>query len=388
MGPRAGLKIVELAGIGPGPFAAMLFSDMGAEVIRVDRTLPSGLGVKRPAKLDLLNRGRRSIAVDLKNPRGVETVLRLAERADALIEPFRPGVAERLGVGPENCWKRNPRLVYGRMTGWGQTGPLAEVAGHDLNYIALSGALHAIGPKDRPVPPLNLVGDFGGGAMFLAFGMMCALYESKRSGKGQVVDASMVEGAAYLATGFWGMMAAGIWRDEREANILDGAAHFYGTYETKDAKHVSLGAIEDKFYDLMLDALGVKGENWPKQMDRASWPRLRARVAEVIKTKTRAEWDAILEGTDVCYAPVLSFAEAPKHPHNVARGTFVEVEGVVQPGPAPKFSRTPGKVRRAPARAGEHTEEGLADWGFSRAEIEDLKRAGAIGWQAPADAAE
>jgi alpha-methylacyl-CoA racemase len=388
MGPLNGLKVVELAGIGPGPFTAMLLSDMGAEVIRIDRTMPSGLGVSRPAKLDLLNRGRRSASVDMKNPKGVGLVLALAAKADVLIEPFRPGVAERLGVGPEACWAKNPRLVYARMTGWGQTGPLAEVAGHDLNYIALSGALHAIGPKEKPVPPLNLVGDYGGGAMFLAFGIMCAIHEAKSSGKGQVVDASMVEGAAYLATGFWGMRAAGIWKDEREANILDGAAHFYSTYETKDGTFVSLAAIEDKFYALMLEKLGLAGENWPKQMDKAHWPRLRARVADVIKTKTRAEWDAILEGTDVCYAPVLSFEEASKHPHNVARGSFIEVDGVVQPGPAPKFSRTPGKVRRPPARAGEHTEEVLADWGISKAELEDLKRAGAIGWKAPSSAAE
>jgi alpha-methylacyl-CoA racemase len=385
MGPLEGLRIVELAGIGPGPFCAMLFSDLGAEVIRVDRTLPSGLGVQRPAKLDLLNRGRRSIAVDLKNPKGVDVVLRLAAQADALIEPFRPGVAERLGVGPEDCWKRNARLVYGRMTGWGQTGPLAETAGHDLNYIALSGALHAIGPKDgRPVPPLNLVGDYGGGALYLAFGIMAALWEAKRSGKGQVVDTSMVEGAASLATGFWGMMAAGMWTEKRESNLLDGAAPFYGTYETKDGKYVSLGAIEAKFYTLMLEKLGLAGEDLPKQMDKASWPRVSARVADVVKSKTRDEWCAIMEGTDVCFAPVLSFTEAPKHPHNRARGSFVEVEGIVQPGPAPKFSRTPGKVRRPPAEPGQHTAEALADWGFSAGEISALQSAGAIGWRAKA----
>jgi alpha-methylacyl-CoA racemase len=382
MGPLKGLKVVELAGIGPGPFCAMLLSDMGAEVIRVDRREPSGLGVQRPHRLDLLNRGRRSIAVDLKNPKGVETVLRLAAGADALIEPFRPKVAERLGVGPEECWKRNPRLVYGRMTGWGQTGPLAEVAGHDLNYIALSGALHAIGPKDgRPVPPLNLVGDFGGGALYLAFGIMSAIWEAQRSGKGQVVDVSMVEGAASLATGFWGMLAAGMWTEARESNILDGAAPFYGTYETKDGKYVSLGAIEAKFYQLMLDKLGLSGETLPKQMDKSGWTALRARVASIIKTKTRDEWCETMEGTDVCFAPVLSFTEAPKHPHNKARGSFVEVDGVVQPGPAPKFSRTKPTIQRPPAQPGEHTEEALRDWGFSAGEIKVLADAGAIGWR-------
>ncbi|MFO0996794.1 MAG: CaiB/BaiF CoA-transferase family protein [Alphaproteobacteria bacterium] len=390
MGPLKGLKVVELAGIGPGPFCAMLLSDMGAEVIRIDRREPSGLGVQRPHRLDLLNRGRRSIAVDLKHPKGVDTVLRLAASADALIEPFRPKVAERLGVGPEECWKRNPRLVYGRMTGWGQTGPLAEVAGHDLNYIALSGALHAIGPKDgRPVPPLNLVGDYGGGALYLAFGIMAAVWEAQRSGKGQVVDVAMVEGAASLATGFWGMMAAGMWTETRESNILDGAAPFYGTYETKDGKYVSLGSIEAKFYTLMLEKLGLAGETLPKQMDKSSWSALRARVASIIKTKTRDEWCQIMEGTDVCFAPVLSFSEAPNHPHNKARGSFVEIDGIVQPAPAPKFSRTKSAVQRGPAEPGEHTEEALRDWGFSADEIAALSKAGAIGWhQARAGAAD
>ncbi len=381
MGPLAGLKVVELAGIGPGPFCAMLLSDMGAEVLRVDRTQPSGLGVTRPAKFDLLNRGRRSIAVDLKHKQGIETVMRLVEKADALIEPFRPGVAERLGVGPEDCLKRNPKLIYARMTGWGQDGPLAHAAGHDLNYISISGALNAIGPADAPVPPLNLVGDFGGGALYMAFGIMCGVWEAQRSGKGQVVDVSMVEGAAALATGFYGMMAAGIWQDKRAVNILDGGAHFYGVYETKDGRHVSLGAIEGKFYDLMLDKLGIPKEGLPKQFDRAQWPAMRKRIADVVKTKTQEEWRTIMEGTDVCFAPVLSFLEAPNHPHNKARGSFVEVEGVVQPGPAPKFSRTKPKVQRPPSNPGQHTDEALRDWGFAAGDIAELKKQGAIGWQ-------
>ncbi len=386
MGPLAGLKVVELAGIGPGPHCAMLFSDMGAEVVRVDRTLPSGLGVPRPYGSDLLNRGRRSVAIDMKNPDGVATLLRLAEQADALIEPFRPGVAERLGIGPDACLARNPKLVYGRMTGWGQTGPLAHAAGHDINYIALSGALHGIGQRGGPpVPPLNLVGDFGGGALYLAYGMLAAVFEAGRSGKGQVVDVSMVEGAASLMTGFFGLRGIGMWTDERGDNIIDGGAHFYGVYETKDGKYISLGAIEPKFYKLMIDLLGLEGVDLSIQLDRIHWPAMREKVAAAVQEKTRDEWCEIMEGTDVCFAPVLDMAEAPEHPHNKARGTFVEIDGFVQPGPAPKFSRTPPAIRGPAPAPGTHTRAVLADWGFGAEEIAALEDSGAVGWRGPAE---
>ena len=387
MGPLAGLKVVELAGIGPGPFCAMLFSDMGAEVLRIDRAEPSGLGVQRPSRFDLLNRGRRSVAVDMKHSQGVETVLRLAAQADALIEPFRPGVAERLGIGPDDCWARNPKLVYGRMTGWGQDGPLSKAAGHDLNYIALSGALHAIGRAGGPpVPPLNLVGDFGGGALYLAYGMLAAIWEAGRSGKGQLVDVSMVEGAASLMTSFYGFYAMGMINLERGTNILDSGAHFYDVYQTEDGEYVAVGSIEPKFYRLLLEHTGLAGEGLPDQMDRARWPEMRERLAQIFKTKTRDEWCEIMEGTDVCFAPVLSAAEAPVHPHNEARGSFVELDGIVQPGPAPKFGRTKAEVQSPPASPGQHTEAALADWGFGAAEIAALMEAGAVGWRGPPEA--
>ena len=379
-GPLTGVKVVEVAGIGPGPFAAMLLADMGADVIRVDRAAavsPVSDGAAPP--LDLLNRGRRSIGVDLKSPEGAEVVLRLVASADAFIEGFRPGVAERLGIGPEPCLERNPRLVYGRMTGWGQDGPLAEAAGHDLNYIALAGALHPLGRADSPpAPPLNLVGDFGGGALYLAFGVVCALLEARDSQKGQVVDAAMVDGAAHLMTMFHSLRALGFWTEAREANLLDGGAHFYDTYETKDAKFVSIGPIEPKFYAELRALAGLDTDEWDAQMDRARWPELKARLAEVIRRRTRDEWCAVLEGTDACFAPVLTMDEAPKHPHNVHRGTFTEVAGVVQPATAPRFSRTPGAIAGPPAHPGQHTDEALGEWGFSSAEIADLRRQGAI----------
>ncbi len=379
MGPLAGYKVVELAGIGPGPMCAMLLSDMGAEVLRVDRVQPSGLGIGQPTKYSLLNRGRRSVAIDMKKPQGVEAVLRLIEQADALIEGFRPGVMERLGLGPEVCLSRNPKLIYGRMTGWGQDGPLAVAAGHDMNYIALIGALHCIGNAGGPpVPPLNLVGDFGGGALFLAFGITCGLLEAQKSGQGQVVDAAMVDGAASLMTAIYGMNAMGMWSANRGENILDSGAHFYQVYETKDGKYVSIASIEAKFYAELLERTGLDGADLPKQMGRESWPEQNRRFAEVFKTKTRDEWCAIMEGSDICFAPVLSLDEAPQHPHNKARGTFVEIDGVIQPAPAPRFSRTREAIQRPPAARGEHTDAALADWGFSADDIARLHETEAV----------
>jgi alpha-methylacyl-CoA racemase len=379
MGPLTGTKIVELAGIGPGPFCAMLLADLGADVVRVDRTTDPGLGIKKPVAFDLYNRSRRSIAVDLKNPEGVETVLRLVTQADALIEGFRPGVTERLRLGPDVCLARNPRLVYGRMTGWGQTGPLAQAAGHDWNYIALTGALHAIGRfGEKPVPPLNLVGDFGGGSLYLAVGILAGILEAQRSGKGQVVDAAIVDGAASLMTLFYGLHRAGVWEDRRGVNLIDTGAHFGEIYETKDGKYVTVLAIEAKFYAELCERIGIDAKALPHQNDRSHWPELKARFAEVFKTKTRDEWCALLEGTDACFGPVLSLEEAPTHRHNVARGTFVEYDGVTQPAPAPRFSRTPGAIQRPPAAVGEHTDEALRDWGFGAGEIAQLRERGAV----------
>ncbi|HWA03297.1 MAG TPA: CaiB/BaiF CoA-transferase family protein [Rhizomicrobium sp.] len=372
MGPLHGIRIVEFAGIGPGPFAAMLLSDMGAEIIRIDRK-----GGRAPGKAEIYFRGRQAVALDMKKPEAVEAALKLIDRADALIEGFRPGVMERLGVGPEICLKRNPKLVYGRMTGWGQTGPLASAAGHDINYISLTGALHAIGARDgKPVPPLNLVGDFGGGALYLAFGVVCGMLEARRSGKGQVVDAAMTDGAASLMTMFYAMTAMGIWKDERASNMLDGGAHFYDVYETRDGRFVSIGSIEPQFYRELMEKTGISDPAFAAQMDRAQWPALKQKLAAVIRTKTRDEWDAIMMGSDVCYAPVLSIAEAPNHPHNVARGTFVERDGIVQPAPAPRFSRTVPQVQGPPAAA--DNAAALAAWDFSPSEIDALAACGAI----------
>lgn len=376
MGPLAGYKVIELAGIGPGPLCAMLLSDMGAEVVRVDRVAPSGLGLAMAPKFDLLNRGRRSVAIDLRKKEGAETLLRLVGRADALIEGFRPGVAERLGIGPKECIARNPKLVYGRMTGWGQEGPLAHAAGHDINYISLVGALHSIGRAgEAPVPPLNLVGDYGGGGLYLAFGIVCGLLEASRSGQGQVVDAAMVDGAASLMTPFYGLRAMGIWTDQRGENPLDGGAHFYDVYQTADGKYISVGSIEPKFYAELLRLTGLEGKNLPGQLDRAKWPDMREVLRAIFKTKTRDEWCAIMEGTDVCFAPVLSMEEAPQHPHNIARGTFVVIEGAIQPGPAPRFSRTKAEIQGPPSRPGQHTDAVLSDWGFTAEEIANLRAA-------------
>ncbi len=369
MGPLAGVKLIEVAGIGPGPMAAMMLGDMGAEVIRIDRVRSSG---REPLAADprymVHGRSRRSIAVDLQKPAGAEIVLRLAETADGLMEPFRPGVAERLGIGPDTCLARNSKLVYGRMTGWGQEGPLAKAAGHDINYIALTGVLHAIGTPERPIPPLNLVGDYGGGGMLLAFGMACALFETARSGRGQVVDAAMVDGAALLFGSLFGMHEAGQWQDRRGANMLDGGAHFYGVYPTADGKFVSIGAIEPQFYRLLLEKTGLADAVLPDQMDRPAWPGLRERLAAVFRTKTRDEWCRIMEGTDICFAPVLSIAEAPEHPHARARGAYINVAGARQAAPAPRFSRTRPEARIAPLR-GADTDAVLAEHGFAAAEI-------------------
>jgi alpha-methylacyl-CoA racemase len=378
-GPLEGVRVVELAGIGPGPFAAMMLADMGADVVRVDRAQKVSGGDPASPPIDLLGRGRRSVGIDLKHPEGAGVVLKLAEHADVLIEGFRPGVMERLGIGPEECMARNPRLVYGRMTGWGQEGPYADAAGHDINYIALAGALDPIGRAgERPVPPLNLVGDFGGGGMFMAYGVVCALLEAGRSGRGQVIDAAMVDGAAVLTTFIHSLRAIGLWTDERGTNLLDTGAHFYDVYETADHRFVSVGSIEPQFYAELLRLSGLEGEELPGQMDRSQWPALKDRVAEVFRTKTRDEWCALMEGTDVCFAPVLSMGEAPAHPHNRRRETFVEVAGVPQPAPAPRFGRTPGAIDRPPPHFGQHTDDTLADWGFTAGEREKLRQAGAI----------
>ncbi len=379
-GPLQGIKVVELAGIGPAPMCAMLLADLGAEVIRVDRLAPADLGIDSGRQYNLLERSRRSIAVDLKSAEGVEVVLKLMEQADALIEGFRPGVTERLGLGPDVCLARNPRLVYGRMTGWGQDGPMAPAAGHDINYIALTGVLDAIGTSGgQPVPPLNLVGDFGGGALYLAFGVLAGLLEARTSGQGQVIDAAMVDGAASLLTAIYGMYGSGSWSLERGTNILDTGSHFYGTYECADGKWISIGSIEAKFHAELLEKLGLEESDIPDRMDRSRWVEHKKRLTELFLAKTRDEWCAVMEGSDVCFAPVLSMAEAPNHPHNVARGAFVEVDGVIQPGPAPRFSRTPGQIQSPPPDPGQHSEAILADWGWSADQIAALRSAGAVG---------
>lgn len=378
MGPLTGYRVVEIAGIGPGPMCAMLLSDMGAEVLRVDRMTASVFDMGVPIKFNLLNRGRRSIAIDLTKKEGAEIILRLVERADALIEGFRPGVTERLGIGPEVCLTRNPKLIYGRITGWGQEGPLSHAAGHDINYISLVGALHAIGREGQaPVPPLNLVGDFGGGGLYLAFGIVCGLLETSRSGRGQVVDAAMIDGAASLMTLFFGLKAAGIWTNRRGENLLDTGAHFYDVYETADGKYVSVGSIEPKFYSALLRLLGLK-EEVVHQMDRKSWPEMRKYFQDVFRTKTRDELCLILEGTDACVTPVLSMEEAPNHPHNKVRGTFVDIDGVIQPGPAPRFSRTKPEIQGPPSEPGQHADKALTDWGFAPEEIIKLRKSGVI----------
>ena len=373
-GPLSEVRVLEFAGIGPGPLCGTLLSDMGADVLRIDRK-----GAQWNGKEEVFSRGRRSAAINLKAKEGIEACLGLIERADMLQEGFRPGVMERLGLGPDVCLKRNPKLVYARITGWGQYGPLSQAAGHDINYIAITGALHAIGRKgERPVPPLNLVGDFGGGGLYLALGMVAALFEAQRSGKGQVVDAAMTDGAASLMGMIYGFKATGFWRDEREVNMLDGGAPFYDTYETKDGKYVAVGSIEPQFYAELRERAGLKDAIWDRQNDREIWPELKQKIAAVFKTKTRDEWSKIMENTDVCFGPVLSMEEAPKHPHNRARQTFIEVDGVIQPNVAPRFSRTPSEVQGPPPRIGQHTTEALRDWGLSASQIEALARAGAI----------
>jgi alpha-methylacyl-CoA racemase len=377
-GPLAGVKIVELVGIGPGPFAGMLLADMGADVVRVHRAESVERGFD-PGGVPVIDRSRRSVGVDLKNPDGVETVLRLVEQADALIEGFRPGVTERLGVGPDVCVARNPRLVYGRMTGWGQDGPMAQAAGHDINYIALAGALAHFGRAGgKPTPPINMVGDFGGGGMFLAFGVVCGILEARGSGKGQVVDAAMVDGAAVLMSMIWGFRPLGAWNEELGVNVLDTGAPFYDTYETADGKFIALGSLETQFYAELLEKLELDPAELPPQMDRDGWPRLRELFTGLFKSKTRDEWCEILEGSDACFAPVLTMTEAAEHPHIRARETVVEYDGVLQPAPAPRFSRTRPEITRSQVKPGENTDEVLAEWGFATDEISKLRDIGAV----------
>jgi alpha-methylacyl-CoA racemase len=379
MGPLKGVRVVELASIGPGPFCGMLLADMGADVVRIDRLEPSGLGVPVDPRFEVTGRNRRSLALDLKSPAAVEAVLRLVSKADLLIEGYRPGVAERLGLGPQDCHARNPALVYGRMTGFGQTGPLAQAAGHDMNYIALTGALHAIGPNAKPTPPLNLVGDYGGGALYLALGLLAALHECKTSGRGQVVDAAMVDGAASLASIFFGLKAAGRWKDgSRNANLLDGGAPFYDTYETADGLWVSLGPLEPKFFAELVQRLGLDASFIKRQYDTRVWPELRQAIATAVQGKTRAQWCEALEGTDVCFAPVLTFEEAPLHAHAAQRQAFIEVGGVTQPAPAPRFDRTPSRMPTPAPVQGAHSQALLREAGYSEAEIQALLAQGAV----------
>ena len=387
-GPLSGYRIIEIAGIGPGPFAAMLLADMGAEVIRVERAQSVRGPAPAGAHYDVMLRGRRNVALDLKHPDGVATLLDLVAGADALIEGFRPGVMERLGVGPDVCLERNPKLVFGRMTGWGQDGPYAQAAGHDINYISLAGALAHFGRAgEAPVPPLNMVGDFGGGGMFLAYGVVCALLEAQRSGKGQVVDTAMVDGAAVLMSMFWAFRTIGMFDEHAPGtNLLDTGAHFYDVFECADGKYISLGSIEPQFYAELMRLTGLEGdEEFARQMDKSMWPHLKDRLKALFVTKTRDEWCALMEHTDVCFAPVLTMGEAAQHPHNVARGTFIEVAGVTQPRPAPRFSRTEPEVVSPPAHAGQHSRAVLADWGIPADRIDALVVSGAVADGSPAN---
>tara|TARA_B100000676_G_scaffold312967_1_gene390251 strand:+ start:3479 stop:4624 length:1146 start_codon:yes stop_codon:yes gene_type:complete len=377
MGPLKGVKVVEFAGIGPGPFCCMLLADMGANVLRIDRAVNVGNDISEPKYNNLL-RGRKNIALDLKHPDGVEAALKLCDKADIIIEGFRPGVMERLGLGPDVIFERNQKVVYGRMTGWGQDGPIAKTPGHDINYIALTGALYAIGSKESgPIPPLNLVGDFGGGALYMAMGALAAYIEAQKSGSGQIVDTSMVEGAASLMTAVYGMLADGRYLEERETNRLDGGCHHYNVYETSDGEHICIGSNEPQFYAEMLKTIGLDQANLPEQTDRKYWPEMTERLATIFKTKSREEWTDIMEQKEICYAPVLRPSEAINHHHNVARDTFIEVDGFPQPGPAPKFSRTESKTPMGCAYAGEHTEEALGEWGFTAVDIAALTASGA-----------
>jgi alpha-methylacyl-CoA racemase len=386
-GPLAGIRVLEIGSIGPGPFCAMVLADLGADVLRVDRVAGAGLvGPSADFSTELLNRGRRSVAVDLKHPDGAEVILRLVEQADALVEGFRPGVTERLGIGPEPCLGRNPRLVYGRMTGYGQDGPMARAVGHDLNYVAQAGVLGMIGRRGQPpTPPLSLIGDFGGGGLLLAFGILAALVERERSGAGQVVDAAMVEGAALLATPFFGYMQTGAWSAERGTNIVDSGAPFYDAYETADGRWLTVAAMEPQFYAALLELLGLAGEDLPDQHDHSAWPRMKERFAAVIVTRTRDEWCAAADGVECCVAPVLGADEVADDPHLKARGAFVRHHDLLQPAPAPRFSRTPAALDRRPPLPGEHTAEALADWGFSARKVAELQECGAVG--APAEVA-
>ncbi len=375
-GPLDGVKILELAGIGPGPYACMLLADLGADVLRLER---GDINASDAPTWDLLNRSRPSVAVDLKNESGKELVLQLCEQADVLIEGFRPGVTERLGVGPQDVWKRNPKLVYGRMTGYGQEGPLSQRAGHDINYISIAGALWPVGRAgDKPVPPLNLVGDFGGGALFLAFGVVSALLNARATGEGQVVDTAMVDGASSLMTMTHAFMNMGYWNEERGTNMLDTGAHFYEVYETKDHKFMAVGAIEPKFYAELLNGLGVNPSDLPPQMDRDKWPEMKVRFTEIFLTKTRDEWTEIFADTDACTTPVLSPSEAATHPYNAERNVYT-TKGATQPNPAPRFSKTPGSISSAPSAPGARTREGLKGWGITDEQVAALDAAGAFG---------
>jgi alpha-methylacyl-CoA racemase len=374
MGPLQAIRVLEFESIGPAPFAGMLLADMGADVLVVDRPADTDLGLKRERRQDVMMRGKRSVTLDLKARSGAEVALQLASRADALIEGMRPGVMERLGLGPDEVLRKNPKLVYGRMTGWGQDGPLAPRAGHDINYIALAGVLHAFGRKgEAPLPPLNLVGDFGGGGMLLAFGVACGLIEAARSGRGQVIDAAMVEGASLLAAMFAGFLATNSWSEERGTNILDTGAPWYNVFETKDGMYVSIGSIETRFYRELLHKLGVPDLG---QHDRGRWPEMHSLFSKAFKSKTRDEWCEVFEGSDACFAPVLSWSEARRDPHMVFRKNFIETAGVQQPAPAPRFSRTPGGVQRMPPERGEGGRQALADWGFEESEVKELQSLG------------
>jgi len=379
MGPLRGIRILELGGIGPVPFAGMLLSDLGADVVRIDRVGDHPLGGWTDPKYDILGRGRRSLAIDLKHPRAAEIVSRIVAKSDALIEGFRPGVAERLGLGPSTCSEWNPRLVYGRMTGWGSTGSRAQMAGHDVNYISVTGALHAIGPVGGPpVVPLNLIGDFGGGALYLTLGVVSAILEARTSGRGQTVDAAMVDGAASLMAALYGAFAIGFWRDERGSNLLDGAAPYYGIFETKDGKHMAVGAIEPAFYAELVTRLGLDPAELAGQLDRDEWAATRERFAQIFRTKTQAQWCEIFDGTDACVTPVLSMRAATEDAHLRERGTFVEIDGIVQPAPAPRFSRTPSSVQSSASLPGAHSAEILKEIGYADAEIDALAQVGAV----------
>jgi len=379
MGPLKGYRIIEIAGIGPGPFCAMLLADMGAEVVRVDRSDGKGNPIERESSFQVMHRNRRSVCMDLKKPEAVAALLKMCQSADALLEGFRPGVMERLGLGPEQCLEANPKLVYGRMTGWGQDGPMSQTAGHDINYVALSGVLGMLGRGDeRPLPPLNIIGDMGGGGLLLAFGMVCALLESRNSGQGQVVDAAMVEGSALMASGVFGLRPAGWWHDQRGVNMLDGGAPFYEVYETLDGGFVAVGAIESQFYAALLKGLDLDATDLPHQMDMKSWPSMKRRFSKIFLSRSREEWTRIFEGTDACVSPVLSLTEAAVHPHNTAREVYADPDGVLQAMPAPKFSRTQPEMYLPPPGPGQHTDAVLKDYGFGADEVAALRRSGAI----------